>query len=217
MGSDRGALTTTSYAVLGLLALRPWTTYELAQQMQRALGQFWPRAASKLYEEPKKLVAHGYATSSVEHVGRRRRTVYAITPEGRDALAAWMPGPSAGPVIEFEGLVRVFFAEHGTKADAAAAIDTALAWVDRRYEESAGLSESYLAGTGPFPERLPWLIVTAAFLQEMIDAVERWAQWAKDTVDTWPDDLRAAQPDLATLEAMVDKAASHARGRRPPP
>ena len=46
-------LTTTSYAILGLLSLRPWTTYELAQQMQRALGQFWPRAESKLYEEPK--------------------------------------------------------------------------------------------------------------------------------------------------------------------
>ena len=47
------ALTTTSYAILGLLAVKPWTTYELAQQMRRALGQFWPRAESKLYEEPK--------------------------------------------------------------------------------------------------------------------------------------------------------------------
>ena len=35
-------LTTTSYAILGLLAVKPWTTYELAQQMRRALGQFWP-------------------------------------------------------------------------------------------------------------------------------------------------------------------------------
>jgi PadR family transcriptional regulator AphA len=26
-------LTSTSYAILGLLALRPWTTYELAKQM----------------------------------------------------------------------------------------------------------------------------------------------------------------------------------------
>jgi PadR family transcriptional regulator AphA len=208
MVQGRRGLTTTSYAVLGLLALRPWTTYELAQQMQRALGQFWPRAASKLYEEPKKLVAHGHATANVEHVGRRRRTVYTITPEGREALAAWMPEPSTGPVIEFEGLVRVFFAEHGTKADVLAAVDTARAWVEQRYEESAGLSESYLAGTGPFPERLPWLIVTAAFLQEIIDAVERWAEWAEATVDGWPEDPRHAAPDLPTLRAMADKAAS---------
>ena len=58
------SLTTTSYAILGLLAVKPWTTYELAQQMRRALGQFWPRAESKLYEEPKKLVAHGLARAT---------------------------------------------------------------------------------------------------------------------------------------------------------
>ena len=74
-----GDLTTTSYAVLGLLALRPWTTYELAQQMDRALGQFWPPARSKLYEEPKKLVTHGLAIATRESTGRRPRTVYSIT------------------------------------------------------------------------------------------------------------------------------------------
>ena len=68
------ALTPTSYSILGLLALKPWTTYELAQQMERALGQFWPRAESRLYEEPKKLVAHGLARASSEMVGKRPRT-----------------------------------------------------------------------------------------------------------------------------------------------
>ena len=29
--------TTTSYAVLGLLSVRSWTTYELAKQVQRSL------------------------------------------------------------------------------------------------------------------------------------------------------------------------------------
>ena len=42
MAAPSKHLTTTSYAILGLLSLRPWTTYELAEQMQRALGQFWP-------------------------------------------------------------------------------------------------------------------------------------------------------------------------------
>ena len=52
-------LTPTSYALLGLLAVQPWTTYELAKQVDRTMNRFWPRAKSKLYEEPKKLVAHG--------------------------------------------------------------------------------------------------------------------------------------------------------------
>src|SRR5436190_12097620 len=66
------ALTPTSYAVLGLLAVKPWSSYELAQQMDRALGRFWPRAESRLYEEPKKLVAHGLARASSEMVGNAR-------------------------------------------------------------------------------------------------------------------------------------------------
>jgi PadR family transcriptional regulator AphA len=44
--------TTTSYAVLGLLSVRSWTTYELAKQVQRSLNWFWPRAERKLYDEP---------------------------------------------------------------------------------------------------------------------------------------------------------------------
>jgi DNA-binding PadR family transcriptional regulator len=204
------ALTSTSYAILGLLSLRPWTTYELAQQMQRARGQFWPRASCKLYEEPKKLVDHGLATATVEHVGKRPRTVYAITPAGQRALRAWMPEPSAGPVIEFEGLLRVFFAKHGTKADLLAAIDAAHAWVARRYEESVGINESYLEGRGAFPERLPWNILCGRFFQETIDAVERWATWATETVEAWPDDVTEAEPDLEALEAMARAAAAHA-------
>lgn len=196
-------LTSTSYAILGLLSLQPWTTYELAQQMQRALGHFWPRAESKLYEEPKKLVAHGYATASEEPVGKRPRTVYAITPAGRRALRAWMAETSDGPVVEFEGLVRVFFAEHGTRADVLQAIDAAHAWVAKRYEESEGISRSYLEGEGAFPERLPWLILCGRFLQDMIDAVDRWAEWATRTVEAWPEDVRDARPDLEVLREMA--------------
>src|SRR5947209_7648426 len=82
-----GDLTTTSYALLTLLAVRSWTTYELAKQMRRNYHWFWPRAESKLYEEPKKLVALGLATATVDLVGRRPRTTYAITSAGREALA----------------------------------------------------------------------------------------------------------------------------------
>src|SRR3954464_8690260 len=100
MVSSGRSLTTTSYAILGLLAIQPWSTYELTRQMDRSLGRFWPRARSKLYEEPKKLVAAGLAVASDERVGRRPRTVYSITPAGRAALAEWLRTPGSGPVLE---------------------------------------------------------------------------------------------------------------------
>ena len=196
------ALTPTSYAILGLLALKPWTTYELAQQMDRALGQFWPRAESRLYEEPKKLVAAGLARASSEMVGKRPRTIYTITPKGRRALAKWVPTPGEGPVLEFEQLIKVFFAEHGTKADLLATLSAAREWSRDQLGASAGLPKAYLGGTGPFPERLPWLILIGRFLADFYLMVEAWTDWAAVTVEAWPDDLAAAQPDWRALEVL---------------
>src|SRR5881394_3396566 len=82
--------TTTSQALLGLLSLRSWTTYELAKQVQRSIGWFWPRAERKLYDEPKRLVAAGLAKSTAEMTGARPRTVYTITARGRKALQRWL-------------------------------------------------------------------------------------------------------------------------------
>jgi DNA-binding PadR family transcriptional regulator len=100
--------------VLGLLALRDWTTYELAKQMHRSLHWFWPRAERKLYDEPKRLVADGLATASAEATGKRPKTVYSITPAGRSALSDWLDEPSATPALEFEAMVKVFFADAGS-------------------------------------------------------------------------------------------------------
>ena len=196
-------LTTTSYAILGLLAVRPWSTYELARQMDRARGWFWPRTRSKLYEEPKKLVALGLAKAADESVGRRPRTVYSITAKGRHRLAAWLATPSDGPVLEFEGLVKVFFAEHGTKGDLMATLAGVRSWLDTRAAQSEAIPREYLEGRGPYPERLPWLILAGRFLDELDLAVERWLEWATATVASWPDDITKAEPDLRTLEEMA--------------
>jgi DNA-binding PadR family transcriptional regulator len=205
------ALTSTSYAILGLLAVKPWTTYELAQQMDRALGRFWPRAESKIYEEPKKLVARGLARASSESVGKRRSTVYSITAKGRRALAEWVPTPGAGPVLEFEQLIKVFFAEHGTKDDLLATLAHVREESGERLGANARVPQAYLDGNGPFPERLPWLLLVGQFLVDFYVMVERWAEWAEGIVETWPDDLAHAQPDRKALERQAAVARERAR------
>jgi DNA-binding PadR family transcriptional regulator len=201
-----GELTTTSYAILGLLAVQPWSTYELARQMDRALGWFWPRTRSKLYEEPKKLVAAGLAKATTESVGRRKRTVYSITAKGRRAIARWASTPrGGGPVLEFEQLVKVFFAEHGSKEDLLATLAELRTWLEERAMASQGIPHEYLEGRGPYPERLPWLILTGRFLDEFDSAVERWLDWATDVVRSWPDDIRTAESDWEALAAMAQR------------
>ena len=204
-------LTTTSYAVLGLLALRPWTTYELAAQMQRALGWFWPRAVSGIYEEPKRLVTHGYATANRESVGGRERTRYRITARGRRALEAWVPTEGAGPRIEFEQLVKIFYAEHGTKADLLKTLDGIRLEIAERSASTGHIPHEYLEGRGGFPERLPWLLLIGKFLDDFEQMVDRWAAWAESQVESWPDDLTQAQPDVRALQEMADNSDDFAR------
>jgi DNA-binding PadR family transcriptional regulator len=206
-------LTTTSYAVLGLLAVKPWSSYELTQQMDRSLGRVWPRAVSKLYEEPKKLASHGLAHATTEHNGQRTRTVYTITAQGRRALAEWLGQPGEGPALEFEQLLKVFFAEHGTKADLLATLAAAQAWARARCAESLAVGEQYRTGGGPFPERLPELQLTSRFLTDFYLLVGQWARWAATVVETWPDDPRQAKHDPRVIAETVRRAAE---GAKPP-
>jgi DNA-binding PadR family transcriptional regulator len=120
--SQERALTTTSYGVLSVLAIRDHSTYDLTKQMRLSLHYMWPRAESNVYAEPKRLVAAGLAEAREEWRGGRRATVYSITEAGRAALAAWLASPSSRQRYESEALLKVFFAENGTLEDMLAAI-----------------------------------------------------------------------------------------------
>jgi len=207
-----GPLTTTSYAILGLLAIQPWTTYELAQQMDRSLGRLWPRAQSKIYEEPKKLVALGLATATPGATGRRPRTVYAITPAGRRALRAWLAQPAAPPSLEWEQLLKVFFADHGTTADLTRTLESIRDWSDDQLDLHIAVGRSYLAGEAPFQKRAAVNQLPGTFLLLFAELVGEWARHALETVAAWPDDPREAQPDYAFMAELL-RGAERGRAR----
>jgi len=200
------ALTTTSYGVLALLALQPWTTYQLATQMERSLGWIWPRAVSRLYEEPKKLVAAGLATSRPEATGQRRSTVYTITPAGRQALAAWLAEPGTGPVLECEALVKIAYADHGTRDGLLANLTALIDEVTTKLYFGDMIAASYLEGRGLFQERLLLSGLMWRFLWEYHVTVLRWARWARDQVQAWPQDL--SQLDATAEFHRIVSAAS---------
>jgi DNA-binding PadR family transcriptional regulator len=200
------AMTTTSYAILGLLAVKPWTTHELVQQVDRSLRRIWPRAQSKLYEEPKKLVAHGYARSSDDPVGRRRRTRYTITPKGRRALAAWLQAPGEGPVLECEQFLKIHFADSGTTADVVANIEATRAWALAQNEEHLATARAYLDGRSEFPERAALNQLVGRFLADYYLTVAEWVDWASAVVERWPDDPGAAPFDVEAAKEGVRRA-----------
>jgi DNA-binding PadR family transcriptional regulator len=180
------ALTTTSYAILGLLSLRPWSAYELAKQMARSLHHIWPRAERAVYDEPRKLVAQGLAKASPARTGRRTRTVYTITPKGRTEFRRWLGEPSAPPAFASEAMVRMMFAEHATKEQAAATIAGLRRFAHDLQAQLVSQAHSYLdADGGPFPERLHVIALAGRFVHEYAAALERWARWSEAEVAAW--------------------------------
>jgi PadR family transcriptional regulator, regulatory protein AphA len=203
-------LTTTSYLMLGLLALRRWSTYELAQQMRRSIHYYWPRAESHIYEEPKKLVAHGFATATREYAGRRPRTVYTITDAGREALRAWLGEPGGGPLIEFEGLVKVLFAEQAGKDELLATLASIRAEAEQARLHHAELAADLAETGGPFPDRLHVNTLVFKFMWEQAEMLLRWVTWAEQEVADWPTDAsRAATREVSpALRGAAQRSAS---------
>ena len=186
MSSKRLDLTTTSYGILGLLALGRWSTYELAKQMRRTLYYFWPRAESNLYAEPKKLVAHGYARADSEPNGNRRRTVYTITPAGREALARWLSEPPGEPRYESEALVKAIFADSGTQNDLINTLSHFRDHAVRRHAELTAQFWAYIDGNDPYPDRTHINAIHSRLSLQAAATEIDWANWAIKEVQRWP-------------------------------
>lgn len=179
-------MTVSSYAVLALLDLRPWTGYELTRQAQRSLRYAWPRSERLLYSEPKKLVRFGYATTCKDTFEGRNRNIYEITEEGRAALKEWGHTRTQAPQIEIEALLRVLFADHGSLDDIHRALDELEADIGEHHQAIVELMGTYLEGGHPFPERTHLSVLFATFQIEMFKTIERWIEFARREIHEWP-------------------------------
>ena len=189
--SQERALTTTSYAVLSVLSLRDHSTYDLISQMQRSMHYMWPRAESNVYAEPRRLVEAGLATAREEWNGPRRRTVYSITKTGRAALAEWIASPSARPRYESEALVKVMFAENGTRDDLLASIRAIAADAAEGVRHFREIADRYAAQQGEYPRRFGLSGLALRLAAEQQAATLRWATWAEQVVGGWDGPLSA--------------------------
>jgi PadR family transcriptional regulator AphA len=180
-------LTPTSYAVLALLGVRPWSAYELTQQMSRSLSWFWPKAESLVYAECKKLAERGLASSRQEPQGRRPRTVYTITERGRDRLRAWLDHPTTGPRLEWEAMLQVAFADHGSREQLLENLKAIRTEAEDRRDRALAQVASYAGDGGPFPDRLPIIALVGKFFLEYSRLLADWAAWAEQTVTDWND------------------------------
>lgn len=192
-------LKAVSYAVLGQLALHSWSAYELIKEMQRNFHYFYPRAESGLYEELKKLERAGCVSSSVGTKGKKERTVYTISEEGKKALKEWLSTDPEPSWLEFEGLLRVFLSKYGEKE----ALRNVLSKVKSDAEILISLAEKvgneYLSGEAPAQSEIAQRVIVFDFLLHYGMLYREWL----DRTQAYLNQLENLPPEEAEANAKL--------------
>lgn len=178
-------LTTTSYAILTQLALRPWSPYELVQQRVRYFRYTRPLTESAIYREMKRLAVMGVAEGRTEKTGRRSRTVYSITDLGLVQLREWLDTPVAPLALEFEAMIRLFAAPVATEEQISAALEQVLANARTMLEFGSQVRSEFLDGRNPLQEHVYVRAMVVDFRVRLFSLVAEWAEQSLADVRGW--------------------------------
>ncbi len=201
-------MTATSYVVLALLARRPYSAYELTNEIKRAMNQCMPRSSTLLYREPKNLVGLGYAVVDVQAKGLQKKAVYSITPAGRSALDHWFKRPATPPVFESEAVVRLTFGHLGTREDLVACLAAMETQVGELVESNVTATAGWFERFPPPGEHLADLALLSKLYLDFYALLVDWSRWAREQIaarpEEWTDEDTAQL--TTTLQSLLDQA-----------
>lgn len=95
------------HALLGLLAERPMSGYELDQRFEASVGSTWTAGHSQIYPELNRLADEGLIAPG--EPGPRGRKMYAITEDGVAAVRAWLSATEPDRTVRDEAALRTYF------------------------------------------------------------------------------------------------------------
>jgi DNA-binding PadR family transcriptional regulator len=101
--------TSTDFAILGMLTLKPMSGYEIRQLMSQSVAHFWSESYGQLYPALKKLESAGLVTKRTEPGQKRDKHIYTITPTGRERLQEWLAASPKPQPPRSELLLKLFF------------------------------------------------------------------------------------------------------------
>lgn len=97
---------TLRYAVLGIIAQKPSTGFDLLREFESVESVIWPAPQNEVYRVLRALKNDGLAEVVAE--GQRGSRTYAATDAGRKTLAAWLLAPS-DYTFRYEPILKAHF------------------------------------------------------------------------------------------------------------
>ena len=106
------------YLILGLLAQRPMTGYDIKQQVQDILSRIVNASYGTLYPTLHRLlVEQAVEVEEIQQERRPSKKVYHITEQGRQELEAWLRRPALADQIRSEFLLKLYLGVGMAKQD----------------------------------------------------------------------------------------------------
>jgi len=103
----------TQYTILGMLAIRPMSGYEIQHLMKQSTSYFWQESAGQIYPTLTKLLKEKLIIYRGENLnGKRRSKIYALTPKGLNTLKEWLPQKAHPRPYRDEILLKLFFGKN---------------------------------------------------------------------------------------------------------
>jgi PadR family transcriptional regulator, regulatory protein AphA len=95
------------HALLGALAERPRTGYELLKHFEQSLAYAWPASHSQIYPELARLLDDGLIEQAA--TGPRGSKTYAVTDDGVAEVRHWLRETTPDRRVRSEATLRPFF------------------------------------------------------------------------------------------------------------
>jgi PadR family transcriptional regulator, regulatory protein AphA len=159
-------LSPTAYVILGMLAWRPMSGYDIKAIVDHSTRFFWAASYGQIYPELSRLAEAGLVEGKA-NAGGRRRTAYSLTDAGREALRDWLAQEPRTFEQRDEGLLKLFFAAASPET-AAATLDAKQAFHQAKLKQ---LREIEASGK---PEGFPLMV-----LRYGIESSEWMAGWCE--------------------------------------
>jgi DNA-binding PadR family transcriptional regulator len=168
--------------ILGMLAMRPRSGYDIKAVVDRSTRFFWAASYGQIYPELRRLESEGLIVGEDAPNGGRQRRLYSLTPAGHEALIEWLHGPTVTIELRDESLLRLFFADALPK------------------EHALGLLEARKRGHEQYLETLRAIDARPGEDPPFVDVVLRWgiafnewsAQWCQQQLDRLRNETKAA-------------------------
>lgn len=187
-------MNTLGYAILGLLARRPHSGYEVTAKMRAPIGYFWTAGHAQIHGTLAKLVDAGLVAFTTEPgPGPHDKKLYSATGAGRDELARWAASPPPAPQPRNELLLRVYNGWLADPVEVLAMLDGEIARHRAALDTYQELREGFERTGAPDDPRSARFADYATLLAGIGSEREelRWLRWLRNTLRT------ARDPDTA--------------------